>query len=148
MKYTYLYQDKSNQNCSGEIEARNRADAYTKIRKMGIRPYRVIGDDPFDWRPVVFWGVISVAILVVVAAIVYVVTVREEHEGPKIVLTPEEGAAFRRRAVDAVYSAPPAYQYNVWRGINTRLKERGLEPIPKPSGMVEEDAFAPPRFGD
>lgn len=148
MKYTYLYQDKSNQNCSGEIEARNRADAYTKIRKMGIRPYRVIGDDPFDWRPVVFWGVISVAILVVVVAVVYVVTGREQHEGPKIVLTPEEGKEFRRRAVDAVYGAPSAYQYNVWRGINARLKERGLEPIPKPSGMIEEDAFAPPRFGD
>ena len=148
MKYTYLYQNKSNQNCSGEIEARNRADAYTKIRKMGIRPYRVIGDDPFDWRPIVFWGVISVAVLVVIVELVNVFTVRDKHDGPKIVLTPEEGAAFRRRAVDAVYSAPSAYQYNVWRGVNARLKERGLEPIPKPTGMVEEDAFAPPRFGD
>ena len=73
---------------------------------------------------------------------------RDKHDGPKIVLTPEEGAAFRRLAVDAVYSAPSAYQYNVWRGVNARLKERGLEPIPKPPGMVEEDAFAPPRFGD
>ena len=72
MKYTYLYQNKSNQNCSGEIEARNRADAYTKIRKMGIRPYRVIGDDPFDWQPIVFWGVISVAVLVVIVALVNV----------------------------------------------------------------------------
>ena len=73
---------------------------------------------------------------------------RDKHDGPKIVLTPEEGAAFRRLAVDAVYSAPSAYQYNVWRGVNARLQERGLEPIPKPTGMVEEDAFAPPRFGD
>ena len=146
MKYTYLYQNKSNQNCSGEIDARNRADAYTKLRKMGIRPYRVIGDDPFDWRPIVFWGAIGVAILVVIVAVVYVFAVREEREGPKIVLTPEEGEAFRRRAVDAVCSAPSAYQYNVWRGVNARLKERGLEPIPKPSGMIEEDAFAPPKF--
>lgn len=148
MKYTYLYQNKSNQNCSGEIEARNRADAYTKIRKMGIRPYRVIGDDPYDWRPIVFWGVISVAVVVVIVALVNVFTMRDKLDGPKIVLTPEEGAAFRRRAVDAVYSAPSAYQYNVWRGVNARLQERGLESIPKPTGMVEEDAFAPPRFGD
>ena len=148
MKYTYLYQDKSNQNCSGEIDARNRADAYTRIRKMGIRPYRVIGDDPFDWQPFIFWGVISLAILVVIGVLAYGYTIRAEREGPRIVLSPEEGELFRRRAIEAVYSAPSVYQYNVWRGVNARLKERGLEPIPKPGGMIEEDTFALPGFAE
>lgn len=147
MKYKYLYQNKSNENCSGEIEARNRADAYTKLRKAGVRPYRVIGDDPFDWRPLALWGSIIAAVFFGAIALATYIADHEE-EGPRIILTPEEGEAFRRRAFDAVYSAPAAYQYNIWRGVNARLKERGLEPIPKPTGMVEEDAFAPPRFGD
>ena len=148
MKYTYLYQDKSNHNCSGEVEARNRADAYTKIRKMGVRPYRVIGDDPFDWRPVVFWGVIAFAAVVVIGSVACVIIERGEREGPRIFLTPKEAEDFRKRAEEAVYNAPFAYRYNVWRGVNARLKERGLEPIPKPFGMVEEDVLAIPKFDE
>ncbi len=146
LKYTYLYQDRSNQNCSGEIDARNRADAYTRLRKMGIRPYRVIGDDPFDWQPIAFWVSIGVAAVVAVIAVVYALAVSEGRDEPRIVLTPEEAADFRKRAEDAVYGAPEAYRNNVWRGVNARLKERGLEPIPMPLGMVEEDAFVLPRI--
>ena len=51
MTYKYLYQDKENRNLEGEIKARNRADAYLLLRKQGIRPYRLIGDDPWNWRP-------------------------------------------------------------------------------------------------
>lgn len=50
MKYTYYYQTKDNENRTGEIKARDRADAYTQLRKQGIRPYRVVGDDPAKWR--------------------------------------------------------------------------------------------------
>ena len=50
MTYKYYYQTKDNENRSGEIKARDRADAYTKLRKQGIRPYRVAGDDPPWWR--------------------------------------------------------------------------------------------------
>jgi len=49
--YKYLYQDRENRNCEGEIKARTRDEAYTLLRKQGIKPYRVIGDDPFNWRP-------------------------------------------------------------------------------------------------
>ena len=66
MKYKYLYQDRKNRNLEGEIDARNRADAYQRLRKMGIRPYRVIGDDPWNWRP---WA-ISAGYLVLSAALV------------------------------------------------------------------------------
>ena len=51
MTYKYLYQDKQNRNCEGEIKAWDRNDAYLQLRKQGIRPYRVIGDDPLNWRP-------------------------------------------------------------------------------------------------
>lgn len=51
MKYEYLYQTKDNENRRGWINAKDRADAYTLLRKRGIRPYRVIGDDPVNWRP-------------------------------------------------------------------------------------------------
>ena len=42
-----------NENRSGEFRAANRAEAYALLRKQGIRPYRVLGDDPLPWRPVV-----------------------------------------------------------------------------------------------
>lgn len=51
MKYQYFYQTKDNENRSGWIKARNRESAYTILRKQGIRPYRILGDDPLNWRP-------------------------------------------------------------------------------------------------
>ena len=66
MKYIYLYQDRENKNLRGEINARDRADAYARLRKQGIRPYRVIGDDPWNWRP---WA-ISAGYLILSAALV------------------------------------------------------------------------------
>ena len=51
MKYQYLYQTKENENRDGWINARNRAEAYAALRRQGIRPYRLIGDDPLRWQP-------------------------------------------------------------------------------------------------
>ena len=53
----------------------------------------------------------------------------------------DEAAAFRARAVDAVYRAPEAFRYNVWKGVNARLAERGLEPLPRPEGLRDEEQF-------
>lgn len=147
MKYRYLYQNKTNQNCEGEIEARDRADAYTKLRKAGIRPYRVIGDDPFNWRPLLFWFAVFSAFLTTGIALCSMYLERREAQA-HIKLSPEEAREFRARAEEAVMRAPDPYRYNIWRGINARLKERGLEPIPKPQGLVEEDAFAPVGFSN
>ena len=66
MNYKYLYQDRENATHEGVIAARDRADAYTRLRKQGIRPYRVIGDDPWNWRP---WA-ISAGYVVLSAALV------------------------------------------------------------------------------
>ena len=50
MEYKYLYQTKENENREGVVKAASRADAYAVLRKKGIRPYRLIGDDPPKWR--------------------------------------------------------------------------------------------------
>ena len=68
MKYKYLYQDRENNNLEGEIAARDRDEAYRLLRKPGIRPYRVIGDDPWHWRP---WA-ISAGYVILSAALVVV----------------------------------------------------------------------------
>ena len=71
MKYKYLYQTKDNENREGWIDARDRADAYTRLRKQGIRPYRVIGNDPSRWRAWAPWAVfVPLALIGIVAVVV------------------------------------------------------------------------------
>jgi hypothetical protein len=65
--YVYYYQTKNNENREGTIKARSRADAYARLRKSGVRPYRLVGDDPVNWRP---WAVAGV-ILLLTAALVF-----------------------------------------------------------------------------
>ena len=67
MNYKYLYQDRANVSHAGEIAARDRADAYAKLRRQGIRPYRVIGDDPWNWRP---WAISAGYVILSVALVV------------------------------------------------------------------------------
>lgn len=64
MKYQYFYQTSKNENRDGFINAKNRAEAYAALRKQGIRPYRLLGDDPLNWQP---WAV-GAAFAVMVAA--------------------------------------------------------------------------------
>ena len=141
MTYKYLYQDSKNRNCEGEIKAGSREDAYRQLRKAGIRPYRLIGDDPVRWQP---WAV-AIGYAVLLAAIVVLVILlgsktQESHEARAALqpLSVEEARAFREMAENAVYRAPEAYRYNVWKGVNARLVERGLEPIERPEGLEEE----------
>ena len=75
MKYKYLYQDRENNNLEGEIAARDRDEAYRLLRKQGIRPYRVIGDDPWNWRP---WA-ISAGYVVLSAALLIVGIIAISH---------------------------------------------------------------------
>ena len=141
MKYRYLYQDKKNRNCEGEIDARNRADAFTKLRKSGIRPYRVIGDDPYDWRPLVFWFAVSTALVSCAVTGYVLLEYRQKASHPSMMLSETEAQEFRARAREAVYHAPESFRYNVWKGVNARLAERGLAPLPRPEGLAEEDPF-------
>lgn len=70
MKYVYYYQTKKNENRQGEIAARDRADAYTLLRKQGIRPYRLVGDDPVRWQPWALGGLILMLTSIVVILVI------------------------------------------------------------------------------
>ena len=74
MNYKYLYQTRENENREGWIRAKNRAEAYAQLRRQGVRPYRLIGDDPVDWRP---W-----AIGAAFAALISAVVVLASRTGP------------------------------------------------------------------
>ena len=81
MKYAYLYQDRDNNNLRGEIVAHNRAEAYANLRKQGIRPYRLIGDDPWNWRPwAISAGYVLLSVALVAVGIVAIVQARQLRE--------------------------------------------------------------------
>ena len=56
-KYHYFYQSRENANLDGWIAAKNRDDAYAQLRKVGIKPCKVVGKDPIAWRR---WAAIAV----------------------------------------------------------------------------------------
>ena len=70
MKYQYFYQTKANENREGWIKAPNRAEAYAALRKRGIRPFRVVGDDPVKWQPWAYTALVA-ALLVALAAALF-----------------------------------------------------------------------------
>ena len=81
LKYKYLYQDRENNNLEGEIVARDRDEAYKLLRKQGIRPYRVIGDDPWNWRPwAISAGYVILSAALVVVGIIAIVQARQLRE--------------------------------------------------------------------
>jgi len=81
LKYKYLYQDRKNNNLEGEIVAKNRDEAYKLLRQQGIRPYRVIGDDPWNWRPwAISAGYVLLSAALVVVGIVAIAQARQLRE--------------------------------------------------------------------
>jgi hypothetical protein len=81
MTFKYLYQTKENENREGEIKARSRDEAYTLLRKQGIRPYRVIGEDPWNWRPwAISAGYIILSIALVAVGVVAIAQARQLKE--------------------------------------------------------------------
>lgn len=59
-KFHYFYQSKENKNLDGWIAAKSRDDAYAQLRKVGIKPYKVVGKDPLAWKR---WAAIVVLAL-------------------------------------------------------------------------------------
>ena len=93
MKYKYLYQNRENQNLEGEIVARNRDEAYRLLRKQGIRPYRVIGDDPWNWRP---WAISAGYVLLSAALVVVgVIAISQSRQLKELQMTEIEEEMFR-----------------------------------------------------
>jgi len=81
LKYKYLYQDRTNNNLEGEIVAKCRDEVYKLLRQQGIRPYRVIGDDPWNWRPwAISAGYVLLSAALVAVGIVAIVQARQLRE--------------------------------------------------------------------
>jgi len=81
VKFKYLYQDRQNRNREGWIDARSRDEAYTKLRKQGVRPYRVIGEDPWNWRPLAITiGYAFLCTLLVALSVIAMMQAREIRE--------------------------------------------------------------------
>jgi len=81
LKYKYLYQDRKNNNLEGEIVAKSRDEVYKLLRQQGIRPYRVIGDDPWNWRPwAISAGYVLLSAALVAVGIVAIVQARQLRE--------------------------------------------------------------------
>ena len=90
LTYKYLYQDKGNNNLEGEIVAKNRDEAYKLLRKQGIRPYRVIGDDPWNWRPwAISAGYILLSAALVTVGIIAILQARQLRELQQIEMEEE-----------------------------------------------------------
>ena len=62
MKYHYFYQSSKNESLDAWIDARDRNDAYTKLRKQGIKPYKLLGRNPIAWKR---WTAIAVLAFIV-----------------------------------------------------------------------------------
>ena len=44
---------------------------------------------------------------------------------------------FREKALDTVYRAPESLRERAWLGVNARLKDMGIEPLSRPTGIQE-----------
>lgn len=102
MKYRYLYQTRDNENRSGEITAADRAQAYAALRRQGIRPYRLIGDDPKWWQRGRTWamaGAIGAALVLACALALWLNSSRESTRPmPRMQLTGDMQAIARGAA--------------------------------------------------
>lgn len=69
MKYHYFYQSSENKSCDAWIDARDRNEAYSLLRKKGIKPYKLLGRNPVAWRR---WAAIAVLACALVATYVWI----------------------------------------------------------------------------
>ena len=78
MRYHYFYQTSRNESLEGWINAKDRNDAYTQLRKQGIKPYKLIGRNPLAWKR---WAAIGV-----LAAVVVILSLLQISNRPTAVL--------------------------------------------------------------
>lgn len=126
MKYRYFYQTKDNENKEGWIKAKSRENAYALLRKSGIRPYRVIGNDPLNWKPYAA----GVAIVVLATALACTLLVGRENRTPC-----PRGQLVGDRGIIA------AGVYSGWTNVLSSALDRRLARYAQPGRYVErEDA--------
>ena len=80
MRYHYFYQTSKNESVNAWIDARDRNDAYTQLRKRRIKPYKLLGRNPIAWKRWAAIGILSgiVAVLSVIQLMSRVVLPQEE----------------------------------------------------------------------
>jgi hypothetical protein len=129
VKYRYLYQTKDNENREGWVSARNRAEAYAALRKDGIRPYRLIGDDPPKWR---IW-LVPAAVAAAAAAALFAFA-RSGASGR---------AALRRQQLTGPQAEISAGLANAWDGVFDSPLDRYLAAYAQPGWIA-----IPPELGE
>ncbi|MBR1921125.1 MAG: hypothetical protein IJ829_03850 [Kiritimatiellae bacterium] len=122
MKYRYLYQTKDNENKEGWIKAKSRENAYAELRKVGVRPYRLIGDDPLVWKPYA-----ALAVIVILAtALATALFVERDDRAPR----PRAQLVGDRAVINAgVYSS--------WTNVFSSALDRRLAQYAQPGRYVE-----------
>ncbi|MBP5791219.1 MAG: hypothetical protein J6W80_03040 [Kiritimatiellae bacterium] len=74
MRYHYFYQTSKNENLDGWISAKDRRDAYRRLkRELGIKPYKLVGRDPLPWK---LWSAIAA-----LSAVVGLLLLRQAMQG-------------------------------------------------------------------
>lgn len=77
MRYKYHYRNSANEALADWIEAKDRNDAYARLKAQGIKPFKVEGKDPASWRR---WTAIGV--LMAVCGILAIALMKVER-GPQ-----------------------------------------------------------------
>lgn len=77
MKYHYYYQTRENKSRDAWINARDRNEVYAILKKSGIRPYKVIGRNPFAWKR---WTAIAVLSVVCIGLSILLLQLKLKNE--------------------------------------------------------------------
>ena len=125
MKYRYFYQTKDNENKEGWIKAKSRENAYALLRKSGIRPYRVVGDDPVNWKPYAA----GTAIVLLATALAAMLLLGREDAAPR-----------SRAQLEGDRGAIAAGVYSGWTNVLSSALDRRLARYAQPGRFVEPAA--------
>lgn len=137
MKYRYFYQTSRNENREGEIDAPNRAEAYAALRKRGIRPYRLAGDDPSPWRrrAGVFAAVLAAAAVAAAAAFAAASAFGAKHDPAHAPLRRMQLSGDRKAIFDGIASC--------WDGVFSTALDRRLAAYAQPGWIAIPPDAAP-----
>lgn len=137
MKYRYFYQTSENENRDGWIRAANRAEAYAALRKQGIRPYRLQGDDPGRWRR--WLSDAAIIVLVGVLGSMALTAFLDSRGG-------DEKAPMVRQQIHGDASVIAAGVFNGWANVFDSALDRYLAAYARPGRMANPPLLTPKEF--
>lgn len=83
MRYHFFYQSKDNKSLDDWIVAKDRNDAYTQLRKRGIKPYKLLGRNPIAWKRWAAIGVLSASVAVLAWMLIEEKTETQDDTEPR-----------------------------------------------------------------